>query len=198
MLFFQLACICTDQDKDVRNDIHVISFWLDVTSIVGTVVVYLLTICASRRTLRLACDINHLQDNAIYIIIPNETLFMQKYAKVQRRIYRVVIVIAASFLCTSFVTFVFTQTLVQRMAIMKRDSSTPYIFIFVLFNSADTVLITAWRDKTFRKRLKETLSSMGNTVLKHCHLSFPYNFCAEQKCLSEERSSQPNIVITRF
>ncbi len=191
MLFFQLACICTDQDKDVRNDIHNISFWLDVTSIVGTVVVYLLTICVSRRTLRLACDINNFQDdNAIYIIIPNEKLFMQKYIKVQRRIYRVVIVIAASFLCTSFVTFVFTQTLVQRMTIRTRDGLTPYIFIFVLCSCAVTVLITAWRDKTFRKRLKETLSSMGNTVLKHCHLSFQYNFCADlqQKFLSEECS----------
>ncbi len=63
---------------------------------------------------------------------------MLKYAKVQRRIYRVVIVIAASFLCTSFVTLILTQTVVQKMAIMTRDYSTPYIFVFVLFNCADT------------------------------------------------------------
>ncbi len=195
---FQLAPICTDQDKHVRNDIHDISYWLDVTCIIGTVVAYLGTICASRRTLRFTCDTNSLQDNDIFIIIPNETLFMLKYAKVQRRIYRVVIVIAASFLCTSFVTLILAQTLVQRMDITTSDSSTPYIFIFVLFNSADTVLITAWRDKTFRKRLKEALFSMGNTVLQHCRLSFLHNFCADQKCLSEECLPQPNILITHF
>src|SRR5262245_35581030 len=72
------------------------------------------------------------------------------YMRVQERIFHVVIVQAASFLCTDFLTLLVTNILRNFVDNWIVLSSTPYIGFLMLCNSIDTIFISAWKDIAFR------------------------------------------------
>ncbi len=124
-----------------------------------TIVIYISAVIAGRRTLyRTFSSMMWWSKCDVMYLIPNMNLFMRRYAIAQHRIFLVVLIVTASFMCTSFLAELLNVILKYKSSTDFVNVAEPfYVFVFV-FNNADTVLINFWRDWIFQEKLKELFS----------------------------------------
>lgn len=130
-----------------------ISNKMDISLVLGTIVLYICCIFAGRRTL------NRTILQIVRGDFGSENLHLKTRLCIaeQQQLFRLSIVIAASF---AFSTLLGYTILALWEQLSWNIGVAPYVGTLILLSSADTILIAIWRDKTFREKLKINLQEL--------------------------------------